>query len=133
MRDHVSGYGTTLSVLGRPDHSRAARRKEEKEREKEKAKDDPKGPEEHPLAMNRYKIPNGSRKRTLLGGPKERKARRACRKAMMFFRRVVVAFTSPTKVQARTLTKTKAEERITRKRQRRNLSSIRIVSLGNTQ
>ena len=30
--------------------------------------------------MNRYKIPNGGQKRTLLGGPKERKARKACQK-----------------------------------------------------
>ena len=37
-RDHVSGHGTTLSVPGSPDHSRAARRKEEKEREKGKGK-----------------------------------------------------------------------------------------------
>ena len=39
-------------------------------KEREKAKDDPKGPEEHSLAMNRFKIPNGGQKRTLLGGPK---------------------------------------------------------------
>ena len=75
MRDHVSGHGTTLSVPRSPDHSRAARWKEEKKREKEKARNDPKGPEEHSLAMNRYKIPNGGQKRTLPGGPKERKAR----------------------------------------------------------
>ena len=55
---------TELSVVWRPDDSRAAKSKEEKEREKEWAKDDPKGPEEHSLAMSRYKIPQ---KRTLLG------------------------------------------------------------------
>ena len=52
------------------------------------------------------------RMRTLLGGPKERKANKACQEAMMVFRRVVFALTSPTKVQARTFTKTKAVERI---------------------
>ena len=64
-----------------------------------KARDDPKGPEEHSLTMNRYKIPIGSQKRTLLGGPKERKARKACQKAMMVFRRLAFA---RTKEQART-------------------------------
>ena len=57
MEGHVFGHGTTLNVLGSPDHSRAA--KEEEEKAKEKVKDDPKGPEEHSLAMNMYKIPNG--------------------------------------------------------------------------
>ena len=81
-------------------------------REKGKEKDDPKGPEEHSLAINRYKIPNGGQKRILLGGLKERKTRKACQKAMMVFRRVVFALTSPTKVQARTFTETKAEEKV---------------------
>ena len=53
------------------------------EREKEKAKDDPKGPEQHSLVMNKCKILNGGKKKTQFGGPKERKARRACQKAMM--------------------------------------------------
>ena len=39
--------GTTLRVPGSPDHSRAAKWKEEKERKKEKARDDPKEPKEH--------------------------------------------------------------------------------------
>ena len=80
----------------------------------EKAKDDPKGPEENYLAMNRYKIPNGGQKRILLGGPKERKA---CQKAMMVFRRVVFALASP--VQARTFTKTKARERTKKEKARK--------------
>ena len=41
---------------------------------------------------------------------RKRRARKACQKAMMVFRRVVFALTSPTKVQARTFPKTKAEE-----------------------
>ena len=32
MKDHVSGHGTTLSVSGSPDHSKAACLKEEKEK-----------------------------------------------------------------------------------------------------
>ena len=47
--------------------------------------------------MNKHKILYGGQKRTLLGGPKERKARKACQKAMMAFRRVVFALTSQTK------------------------------------
>ena len=96
-----SGRGTTLSVFGSPDHSRAARCEEEKEREKDKAKDDPQGPEEHSLVMNNRKILNGGKKRTQFGGPRERKARRACQKAMMASTRVVLALTSPTKVQGK--------------------------------
>ena len=38
--------------------------------------------------MNKHKILNGGQKRTLLAGPDERKARKACQKAMMAFRRV---------------------------------------------
>ena len=61
--------------------------------------------------MNKHKILNGGQKRTLLGGPKERKARKACQKAMMAFRMVVFALTSQTKAQARTIPRTKARER----------------------
>ena len=44
--------------------------------------------------MNKHKIPNGGQKRTLLGGPKEKKARKAFQKAMMGSIRVVFALTS---------------------------------------
>ena len=46
--------------------------------------------------MNKHKILYGGQKRILLGGPKERKARKACQKAMMAFRSVF-ALTSQTK------------------------------------
>ena len=49
-------------------------------RRKGKGKGRSKRPEENSLEMNKYKIPNGGQKRTLLGGPKERKARKACQK-----------------------------------------------------
>ena len=106
---------------------------EKKGREKEKAKDDPKGPEEFSLAMSERKIPNGGKKRTHFGGPREREARRAHQKAMTVFRSVVFALTSSTKVQTRIFPKTKAEKGSKRKRQRKNHSEIRIRSLRNTQ
>ena len=85
---------------------------EKKERQEAEAKDDPKEPEEHSLVMNKRKTLNGRKKKTQFGGPKERKARRVCQKAMMVSIRVVFALTKWTKVQARTFSKTKAEERI---------------------
>ena len=100
---------TECAWQSRPFKGRQVRRRKGK---KEKARDDPKGPEEYSLAMNRYKITNGGQKRFLFGGPNERTARKPCQKAMMVFRRVVFALTSPTQVQARTFSKTKAEERI---------------------
>ena len=61
---------------------------------------------------NKRKILSGGKKRIQFGGPKDRKARRACQEAMMAPIWVVFALASPTKVQARTFPKTKAVERI---------------------
>ena len=121
MKDHVSGHGTTLSVSGSPDHIRAASWKEEKEREKESTKVYPKEAEEHSLAKNKHKIPKFGQKRTLLGGPQETKARKACQKAMMTIRRVVFALTTQTKAQARIITRTKAKERTKKEKARKEL------------
>ena len=55
----------------------------------EKVKEDPKGSEEYFLTMNKHNILNGGQKRTLLGGQKERKARKACQKALKAFRSMV--------------------------------------------
>ena len=100
---------------------------EEEEKEKVKAKS---GPEKHSLANNKHKILNGGQKRTLLGGPKERKARKAGQKVMMAFRRVVFALTSQTKAQARTTPRTQAKRKDQKgKEQGRSLSSIRTFSL----
>ena len=74
---------------------------EKKKREKENTKVYPKEAEEHFMAKNKHKILKCGQKRTLLGGPKDAKARKACQKAMMAFRRLVFVLTSPTKVQAR--------------------------------
>ena len=57
------------------------------------------------MAKNKHKILHGGQKRTLLGGPEERKARKACHKAMMAFRRVVFALTSQIKAKAKERTK----------------------------
>ena len=69
--------------------------------------------------MNKDKILNGGQKRTLLGGPEDRKARKACQKAMMAFRRVVFSLTSPTKAQARIIPRTKARERTKKEKGRK--------------
>ena len=46
-----------------------------RKRKKKRRKAARKGPEEHSLAKNKHKILNGGQKRTLLGGPEERKTR----------------------------------------------------------
>ena len=61
--------------------------------------------------MNERKILNGGKKRTQFGGPKERKAKRTCQKAMTASKKVVFALTSPTKVQARIFTKNKGRRK----------------------
>ena len=81
----------------------------------------PKEAEEHSLAKNKHKIPKFSKKRTLLGGPQETKARKACQKAMMATRSVVFALTSQTKAQARIITRTKAKERTKKEKARKEL------------
>ena len=58
------------------------------------------------MAKNKHKILNYGQKKTLLGGPKEGKVRRAGQRAIMAFRRVVIVHTSRTKVHARISTKT---------------------------
>ena len=79
--------------------------------------------------MNKHKILNGGQWRTLLGGPKERKERKACQEENNGFHKGAFR---PYQ-QARIFPNTKAEERIKKEKQGRNLSSIRIVSLRNTQ
>ena len=130
-KDEVTMGRHSVCLLGRPFEGRQVKRR--KGKVKEKAEDDPKGPEEHSLVMSKRKIPNGGKKRTKFGGQKERKARRVCQKAMMASMRVVFALTSPTKEHARIIPRTKEREGPKRKRQGRNLSSIRILSLRNTQ
>ena len=82
--------------------------KRRKGKGKGKGKGRSKRTEEHSLAKNKYKIPNGGQKRTLLGGQKERKVRKACQKAMMVFRRVAFSLTRPIKVQRRDVPQNKS-------------------------
>ena len=134
-RDHDSGHGDDTECAWQVQTIQgAARWKEEKEREKEKARDDPTGSEEHSLVMNKREILNGGKKKTQPSGPKERKARSACQKAMMASKRVVFAHYQPDKGASKDfLQKQRQRKGSERKKQRRNLSSIRIVSLRNTQ
>ena len=61
------------------------------------------------MAKNKRKILNGGQWRSLLGGPKERKARKAGQKATKAFRSVAFALISQMKVQARTAPRTKTD------------------------
>ena len=70
----------------------------------------PKEAEEDSWAKNKHKILKCGQKRTLFGGPKDAKARKALQKAMMAFRRVVFALTRQIKAQARIIHGTKAKE-----------------------
>ena len=70
---------------------------------------------------NKHRTLNGGQKKIVPGGPKEIKARKACRKAMMAFRRVVFALTSQMEAQARTTPRTKAKERPQKERARKAL------------
>ena len=51
----------------------------EKEKEEEKAKVDSKEQEEHSLVKNKHRILNCSQKKIVLGGPREREARKVQR------------------------------------------------------
>ena len=76
-----------MSMSGSPDHSRAPDEEKNRERHRKRQGKISKGAEEHSVAMNKHKILNGGHKRTLPSGPKERKARKACQKAVVAFRR----------------------------------------------
>ena len=119
MNDHGSGHGPTLSVLGSPDHSRAARWKEEKEMEKESTKENPKEAEEPSSAMNNHKILVCGQKRISLGGPKDAKARKACQKAMMVFRRVVFALHQPDEGASKDYIQIKGKGKYQKKKKRK--------------
>ena len=55
---------------------------------------DSKEPEEHSLVKNKHRTLNGGQKKIVLGGPKEREARKVFRKVMKAFRKVVFALTN---------------------------------------
>ena len=97
-RDHAFVHGTTMSVPGIQVKGDLAR------------------PEEHPQATKKHKIPKGGQKKTLLGGPTERKARKAFPKAMMASRKVIFALIKQKKPQARISPRVNAQERTKKER-----------------
>ena len=60
---------------------------------------------------NKHRTLNGGQKKTLLGGPKEKEARKVFRKAMKPSRNVVLALANQKRVHERISTRTKAEAR----------------------
>ena len=64
---------------------------------------------------------NGGQKRTLLGGPKERKARKAGQKAMMVFRRAVFAPYQPDKGAHKDFSPKKEEKMIKKEKAKKEL------------
>ena len=82
------------------------------EKEKRKtAKEDSEEPEEILLAKNKHRTLNVSQKKTLLVGPKERKARKAEQRVVTDFRSVIFALNLFTKVQAEISRRTEAREK----------------------
>ena len=80
IKNRVFGHGTSTSILGSPDRLKAAKRGEEVAKEKEQAKVDLKEPEEHSLVKNKHRTLDGGQKKIVLGGPKEREARKVSSK-----------------------------------------------------
>ena len=70
---------------------------------------------------NKHRTLNGGQKKTLLGGPKEKEARKVFRKAMKASRNVVFALTNQKRVHERISTRTKAEARKKKERVRKVL------------
>ena len=73
---------TECAWQSRPLKGRQVKKKKRKGKRK-KAKYDPEGPEEHSLVMHKRKIPNGGKKRTEFGGPKERKGKKSLSKRQL--------------------------------------------------
>ena len=61
---------------------------------------DSKEPEEHSLVKNQHRTLNGGQKKIVLGGPKEREARKVFRKEMKAFGKFFFALTNQKRVQA---------------------------------
>ena len=84
--------------------------------------------------MNRYKIPHGGQKRTLLGGPRERKARKGLSKGNDGFQKGGFRAYQPDKGAGKDFPQSKGRVKDHKgKGQEGNLSSIRIFSFRNTQ
>ena len=84
---------------------------------REKVKADRKGSEEHSLEKNKHKMLNGGQKRTLLGGAKERKARKAGQKEG--FQKGRFRPYQPDKGEARITPRTKTKEKTQKEKARK--------------
>ena len=82
---------------------------------------DSKEREEHSLVKIKHRTRSGGQKKIVLGGSKENEARKASRKVMEAFRKVVFALTNQKRVQAMISTRTKAEARTKKERARKVL------------
>ena len=136
MKNRVFGHGTTTSILVSPDRlkGRQVRRTRGKGK-KEQAKVDLKDPEEHSLVKNKDRTQNGGQKKIVLGGPKEREARKVFfRRVMKAFRKVVFALANQKRVQGMISNPHKGRGKDQKgKGKEGGLSSIWTFSLGNTQ
>ena len=97
MKDRVFGHGTTTSlavqkVSGSPSYEK------KKVNEKALAQVDSKELVRDTLVKNKHEILNGGRKKVVLGGQREKEARKVLRKVKKAFRKVVVAPTNQKKV-----------------------------------
>ena len=82
---------------------------------------DPKEPQEHSLVTSKHRTQNGGQKKIVLGRPKENEARKAFRKVMKAFRKVVLTLTHEKRVQAMISTRTQAEARTKKERAKKVL------------
>ena len=80
--------------------------------------------EEHSLVKNKHRNLNGSQKKIVLGGPTENELRKAVRKVMKAFGRVVLALTKQQSVQGFFQPARRQKQGPKRKGQGRCLSSI---------
>ena len=83
MKDRVVEHGTTTSVFGSPDHSRAENQRIKEKRQQKVQKVDQKELEDHSLVKTKHRNQNCGLKKIVLGGLKENEAR----KALPFFKR----------------------------------------------
>ena len=115
MKDRVFGHGTTMSMLGSPDSFRIAKSKKERVKEKVKAIVDSKEQEEHAFVKNKHKTLNGGQKKTVFGGPRVRKARKALRRVRTTSLKVILVSFIKKKVQIMKFTPVRAEATIRKK------------------
>ena len=98
-------------MFGNPESFRIVMSKDEKVKEKARPKVDPKELVTHTLVKNKHKTIIGGQKKTVFGGPRVRKARKAFRKERTnFLKAILVLF--KTKIQTRSSSPTKERVKI---------------------